>query len=124
MTVDDLIAMIEKLPDADRAKIRAVLNAQAVGLDKLGILDIPLEENDANAATIREYFKAQLRTLWTEQESFSGKRPFGNSSWDSDLTRDLIRGGRVAGTIDDEGDYFGEDRQEIASVIIGAINAL
>lgn len=124
MHVSDLIEMIRKLPDDDQAHIRAALNADAVGLDGLPVLDLPMDDNDANAATIRGYFKAQLRALWTEQECFNGKRPFGSSGWDYDLDRALIRGGRVAGTIDDDDDYEGENREEINRVIMDAINAL
>lgn len=43
----------------------------------MNILDIPMEENDANASTIREYLKALLSHLWAEGEGFSGKRNEG-----------------------------------------------
>lgn len=42
---------------------------------------IPIQENDAGAKTIGEYLKKLLLTLWDEEDGFSGKRPFGNSSW-------------------------------------------
>jgi hypothetical protein len=35
--------------------------------------------------TCREYLCALLEVLWDEGESFSGKRPFGNSGWDGDI---------------------------------------
>ncbi len=35
--------------------------------------------------SVREYFKALLSVLWDEEEGFSGKRPFGNSGWQSDV---------------------------------------
>lgn len=44
-----------------------------------------LADNDAGAKTPREYFRKLLKALWEEGDSFSGKRPFGNSGWDSDL---------------------------------------
>lgn len=49
------------------------------------ILDIELEENDAEAKTIREYLKALAYAVIYEVEGFSGKRPFGNSDWIWDL---------------------------------------
>lgn len=54
------------------------------------ILDCPLEENDSGATTIKGYLKALLYALWDEQEGFSGKRPFGNSGWDSCMMDALI----------------------------------
>lgn len=49
------------------------------------ILEIKMPENDAEADTIGDYFRALLMAIWTEGEGFSGKRPFGNSGWDSEL---------------------------------------
>lgn len=68
------------------------------------ILDIPMEENDADAATIRDYLKLLLVTVWQEEESFSGKRPFGNSGWQWDVYKAMIRAGLVAGTVDENGE--------------------
>lgn len=45
------------------------------------ILDLKLAPNDANAGTVREYLVALLHQLWTREDGFSGKRPFGNSGW-------------------------------------------
>lgn len=49
------------------------------------VLALKMPENDADATTVREYFKALLTALWDEGESFSGKRPLGNSGWEFDL---------------------------------------
>lgn len=45
------------------------------------ILAVPMQDNDAGAATIREYLVALASAVWSETEGFSGKQPFGNSSW-------------------------------------------
>ena len=45
------------------------------------VLDLELPENDAGAETVREYLKTLLFMVLTEEEGFSGKRPFGNSGW-------------------------------------------
>jgi len=58
--------------------------------DIQSILNCPLEENDSGADTVKGYLKALLSTLWDEGEGFSGKRPFGNSGWEYDLTDALI----------------------------------
>lgn len=65
------------------------------------ILDLPMQENDADAATVRDYLKALLRAVWDEGEGFSGKRPFGNSGWDSELKHALVKAGAVRGTVND-----------------------
>lgn len=67
--------------------------------------------------TVRGYLKALLTTLLDEEESFSGKRPFGNSGWLYDLARPLISAGVVEGQIvDNEPIHF-----EIANVQRAAI---
>lgn len=91
------------------------------------VLDLPLEENDARAATVRGYLIELLATLWREQEGFSGKRPFGNSGWDGELLMPLIRAGFVGGTIDEDG-YLGdisrEGEQKAQALILAAIKSL
>lgn len=59
-------------------------------VDIQAVLSCPLEENDSGAYTVKGYLKALLFTLWDEDEGFSGKRPFGNSGWECDLTEPLI----------------------------------
>lgn len=59
-------------------------------VDIQAVLNCPLEENDSGADTVKGYLKALLFTLWDEDEGFSGKRPFGNSGWEYDLTDALI----------------------------------
>jgi hypothetical protein len=62
------------------------------------ILAVPLPTNDANAATVREYLVALVREVWRYDECFDGKRPFGNSGWQSEVYDGLA----VAGL--DDGD--------------------
>ena len=76
------------------------------------ILALPMQPNDAEAATIHDYLRALLRALWDEGESFSGKRPFGNSGWEYDIFCALIAGGALLGTLDDHG--FCEEVDPIA----------
>ena len=56
-------------------------------------LDLEIPENDADAATVRQYFKELLCSLLIEEEGFSGKRPFGNSGWQHDFLTPLHEAG-------------------------------
>jgi hypothetical protein len=67
----------------------------------MNILDIPMQENDAEAATIKDYLKRLLLDLWQQGEGFSSKRPFGNSGWESDLHTALVAAEAVGGELDD-----------------------
>lgn len=49
------------------------------------VLNCPMQDNDAGAATIRQYLVKLLFDVWDQQEEFNGKRPFGNSGWWGDL---------------------------------------
>jgi hypothetical protein len=88
------------------------------------ILDLPMGTNDADAETVRDYLKALLDQLWADGEGFSGKRPFGNSGWEWDLYRALVKGGAVQGTIDEYGDVTGFDQASATSAVFDAIDAL
>lgn len=88
------------------------------------VLALPMPENDANAATIRDYLITLLVTLWDEKEGFSGKRPFGNSDWDSDLIVALIQADAIEGELDEDG-YIGSCDDDAAEELIAdAIQAL
>ena len=88
------------------------------------VLALPMSENDANAATIRDYLITLLATLWDEKDGFDGKRPFGNSDWDSDLIVALIRAGVIEGEVDEDG-YIGScDDDAAEELIAGAVQAL
>ncbi len=90
----------------------------------MNILDIPMEENDANASTIREYLKALLSHLWAEGEGFSGKRPFGNSGWEYDLYSALIKAEAVKGKLDEYGHVDRVDEKKANKLIFQAIEEL
>ena len=89
----------------------------------MNILDLPMEENDAKAKTIRDYLKALLKTLWQKEEGFSGKRPFGNSGWTWDVYRALVKGGAIEGKIEDN-DSIEHDQDEADRLIFKAIASL
>lgn len=59
------------------------------------ILDIKMQTNDADATTIGDYLVKLLATLWIEGESFSAKRPFGNSGWEDEIYSALAKAGVI-----------------------------
>jgi hypothetical protein len=88
------------------------------------VLDLPMEANDANAKTVRDYLKALLEQLWHEEEGFSGKRPFGNSGWTWDVYRALVQGGAIDGKIDQYGDLLEFNQDKADKLIFEAIRSL
>ena len=81
-------------------------------------------QQDSNASTVRGYLKALLYTLWEEDEGFSVKRPFGNSSWKYDVFISLIHAGLMSGELDEDG-YLEEcDDAEGDILILKAIDGL
>ena len=91
------------------------------------VLDLPLPENDSGASTVRGYLVALLTTLWREEEGFSGKRPFGNSSWQCDIYVPMIQAGMIEGTVDEDGyldDLPLSSERKADGLILAAINAL
>lgn len=95
-------------------------------METQNILDIPMEKNDAKAATIRDYLKKLISTLWEKDEGFSGKRPFGNSGWKQEVYAALIRARIMNGAIDDDGypEYDSEAEEDADQMIQSAIQSL
>jgi hypothetical protein len=73
------------------------------------ILAVPMDENDAGAATIGDYLSKLLLELWREGEGFDGKRPFGNSSWEYELYVALARADVIPATLDEDGYWEGDE---------------
>ena len=65
------------------------------------VLKLPMQENDADATTVGDYLRRLLKTLWMAGETFSGKRPFGNSGWEDELYTALVVGGFVGGSMEE-----------------------
>lgn len=68
----------------------------------MNILDIEMQENDAKAKTIKEYLKKLLLGVWIKEESFNGKRPFGNSGWKYEVYVALARAKVISADMDDD----------------------
>lgn len=90
------------------------------------ILTLPVPDCDAGSGlTVRSYLLALLLLVWQEGEGFSGKRPWGNSGWDSDLALALVLGGAMEGVVDLEGPWLDNcDYAEVNRLIAAAIGAL
>lgn len=94
-------------------------------MDGKAILDLPMQKNDANAKTVRDYLKALLKKLWVEEERFGGKRPFGNSGWQThDLGRTFIKARLIDGTLDEDGYVETCDDKALQRAVLAAIEVL
>lgn len=72
-------------------------------LSERDILALPMGGNDADAETIGQYLMLVAEKVFIDQEDFSGKRPFGNSSWIFEVYEALIQGGALEGALDENG---------------------
>jgi hypothetical protein len=78
---------------------------------------LELYPDEKSKTTIRDYLYLLLITLWVEGEGFSGKRPLGDSGWESDLYKPLVKAGYLKGRIDTDGywDCFKNKEEEDAA---------
>jgi hypothetical protein len=88
------------------------------------ILDTPMGQNDAGVDTVRAYLAELLYLVWEHEDGFSGKRPFGNSGWQSEVHEALIRAGHLDGTFDEDGYLDDYDRREANRLVLQAIRSL
>jgi hypothetical protein len=88
------------------------------------VLDLEFEHDDLGYITVRLYFKELLKALWEEGEGFSGKRPLGNSGWEYDLYKPLVKAGIVDGSFDEEGYIDEVDTAAADKIVLEAIEAL
>lgn len=102
---------------------KSILASEASNGDGTKTLDVKMHGNDAKAETVRDYLKALLRELWKKDEDFSGKRPFGNSGWQSEVHYALAKAGFINGEFDEE-DLIDYDEDEANRLIFEAIEAL
>lgn len=61
----------------------------------LAALEVRFDSDAGDDLTVRDYLRTLLMALWEEQESFSGKRPFGNSGWEYEVLMPLAKAGFV-----------------------------
>lgn len=88
------------------------------------ILALPMERNDAGAATVREYLVALAAGVWTVGEGFSGKRPFGNSGWHTEIYQALGTKGWIRYETDGDGYITDVDEAAGNELIAAALKHL
>ena len=90
------------------------------------VLDAPMGENDADAATVRDYMVLLVAGVWRWDEEFNGKRPFGNSGWKYEVYRALAEAGLIAGEKDEDGDMDvpDEERRKGDQLVADAIQSM
>ena len=65
------------------------------------ILMCPMGVNGAGARRVGEYILWLAAGAWRWEESFNGKRPFGNSGWQQEVYDALAREGIIDGDEDE-----------------------
>jgi len=88
------------------------------------VLDTPMQQNDADAATVREYLYKLLRDVWHHEQGFNGKRPFGNSDWQSEVYVALGRANFIRLAVDQDGYVEDVDEQAGDALVQAAIASL
>ncbi len=84
------------------------------------LLDLPLPDNDAHAATVRDYLVALLLVTWEN----GPKRPFGNSDWQYEIYTPMVKAGLIPGELDHEGYLEDVDTRAADALVVEAIRAL
>jgi hypothetical protein len=78
----------------------------------------------AKIITIRRYLKLLLREVWVEDETFSGKRPFGESGWKFDVYAALIKAKAIDGKLDADGYAEEFDMKDADELVLDVIESL
>lgn len=79
----------------------------------LSALEVRFDSDAGDDITVRDYLRTLLTTLWDEQESFSGKRPFGNSGWEFEPMIALAKAGFIdLGPVDEEGTPYNWTKEQ------------
>jgi hypothetical protein len=90
------------------------------------VLEAPLPEGHGSGAkSIKEFFLRLAREVMAEGESFSGKRPFGNSGWECDLYIALGNAGVMPSCEDEDGYYDPPedfDDRQADRLLVGAVD--
>lgn len=87
-------------------------------------LDLEFTDPDIGQTSIRDYFKKLLINLLQEGESFSGKRPFGNSGWESFAAGPLIKAGYLKGELDEDGYPYNYSNDEYDTILLNLVELL
>jgi hypothetical protein len=88
------------------------------------ILKLSFRSHDLGmVVTVKKYLSLLLERLWVEEEGFNGKRPFGNSGWQSELATCFIRAELLKGEIDPDGYPDQYNRGEVNAIALKCIRS-
>ncbi len=68
---------------------------EPAGKGPLDALEVRFDSDAGDGLTVRQYLHKLMSLLWKEQESFDGKRPFGESAWEFKLYKPLAKAGFI-----------------------------
>lgn len=94
-------------------------------IEKAANLVFKEEDNDSGTQSTRDYLKTLLSLVWEKGESFSGKRPFGNSGWERDLFSQFYIAGLIDGSHTDYDDGYVEyeyDSEQAYTLVFNVID--
>lgn len=80
------------------------MNERSVLLNQA--LNVRFDADFGNDVTVRDWLYTLLSTLWSEQENFSSKQPFGSNDWSEGLYIPLITSGFIKNGKFDENGYL------------------
>ena len=88
-------------------------------------LSLTFHSGDLNQdITVRGYLLRLLSDLWRKEESFNGKRPFGNSGWQWEVYGALIEAGYIPGELDEDGCILDVDEQAGEAFVLSLIDQM
>ena len=88
-------------------------NNSPCGNKLLDALEVRFDSDAGNDLTVRQWLAQLLSMVWEEEESFSGKRPWGNSDWQYPLHEALARAGFFEYGPCSDGDYYNPSQEQI-----------
>jgi hypothetical protein len=69
-------------------------------------LEVRFDSDAGDQLTVRDYLCELLMRLWKEGDSFNARYPFGNSGWEYEVYKPLVKAGFIAGELDEFGDLL------------------
>lgn len=89
----------------------------------MNVLDAPMLDHDTEAKTVGEFMGLLAIEVWKWGESFSGKRPFGNSDWAYYVYASIAEAGLMEAEKDEWGwwRWESEESRRIDRLIISEI---
>lgn len=86
-------------------------------------LDVRFDSDAGDDLTVRQWLRELLMLVWIEDESFDGRRPWGNSGWENDIYRPLVKAGFIAGAVHESGRVEVDDVNAAAAFVSDLILA-